>query len=182
MRTLLASEGTRAAVDKALSRLVRTGVLERVARGVYMRPKQIAFVGAVRPSAETIMRLITKANGETVEAHGCEAVRRFGLSTQMQVLPTYYTSGPSREIRVGKGRVRLLHVSPERLKHSGSKVGMALNAFHYLGKEGLTPEVISKIFAKLSMEERIKLRACKMPKWMRAALTATEQAYLESPA
>lgn len=177
LRTLFASEGSRSAVDKVLSRLVNAGVLERVIRGVYMRPKQVQFVGAVRPDAVTVMKMIAKARGETIETHGCEAVRRFGLSTQMQVLPTYYTSGASREIRVGKGRVRLLHVSPERLKHAGTKVGMALNAFYYLGKEGLTLEVGSKILDQLSKEELAKLLACKMPKWMRIAVNAIERAH-----
>jgi hypothetical protein len=175
LRSLFALEGNRAAVDKALSLLVNTGVLERVARGVYMRPKQVEFVGAIRPSPVTIMKMIAKAKGEKIEAHGCEAVRRFGLSTQMQVLPTYYTSGASREIRVGKARVRLLHVSAERLKHAGTRVGMALNAFHYLGKEGLTLEVVTTIFDALSKEELTKLRACKMPKWMMAVMAAADE-------
>ncbi|WP_353620549.1 DUF6088 family protein [Pseudomonas sp. MWU13-3659] len=58
--------GSRASVDKALSRLVQAGTLERVARGVYMRPKASPYVGKVRPSPTTVMMVIAKARGETI--------------------------------------------------------------------------------------------------------------------
>ena len=117
------------------------------------------------------MEVVTKANGETIQIHGAEAVRRLGLSTQMQVLPTFYTSGSTREIKVGNAVVRLQHVSKDRLQHAGTKVGVALTALHYIGKEGVSAKVVSKIVNALSSEELIKLRACKMPEWMRSALS-----------
>ncbi|WP_417797051.1 DUF6088 family protein, partial [Stutzerimonas nitrititolerans] len=99
------------------------------------------------------------------------AVRRLGLSTQMQVLPTFYTSGSTREIKVGNAVVRLRHVSKDRLQHAGTTVGVALTALYYIGKEGLSANVVSKIVRALSGEELMKLRACKMPAWMRSTLS-----------
>lgn len=168
---VFAQVGSRASVDKALSRLVLSGALERITRGVYMRPKFSEYTGRVHPSPLTVMEVITKANGETIQMHGAEAVRRLGLSTQMQVLPTYYTSGSTREIKVGNAVVRLKHVSSNRLQHAGTKVGMVLIALHYIGKQGLSAQVVSKITSALSSEELDKLRACKMPEWMRSALS-----------
>jgi len=169
--SVFAQVGSRASVDKALSRLVQSGSLERVTRGVYMRPKMSKYTGRVRPSPLTVMEVITKANGEIIQIHGAEAVRRLGLSTQMQVLPTFYTSGSSREIKVGNAVVRLKHASKDRLQHAGTKVGLALTALHYIGKEGLSAKVVSKITNTLSSEELNKLWACKMPEWMRSALS-----------
>ncbi len=116
-----------------------SGALERIARGVYMRPKLSKYTGRVHPSPLTVMDVITKANGETIQVHGAGAVRRLGLSTQMQVLPTYYTSGSTREIKVGNAVVRLKHVPSNRLQHAGTRVGMALIALHTLGKRGHLP-------------------------------------------
>lgn len=169
-RAVFAQIGSRAAVDKALSRLVQSGCLERVARGVYMRPKLSRYTGQVKPSPLTIMSILTKANGETIQIHGAEAVRRLGLSTQMQVVPTFYTSGATREIKVGNAVVRLIHASSDRLQHAGTNVGVALTALYYLGKEGLCLQALSKITSILSPDELAMLRACRMPKWMRAAL------------
>jgi len=169
---VFAQVGTRASVDKALSRMVLSGSLERVARGVYMRPKQSEYTGRkVRATPLAVMSAIARARGETIQVHGVEAARRLGLSTQMQVLPTYYTSGSTREIKIGEAVVRLRHASPERLQQAGTKVGAALIALMYLGKEGLTKQAVSKIANSLSAEEFKKLLACKMPEWMRSVLT-----------
>ncbi|HFQ6836127.1 TPA: DUF6088 family protein [Pseudomonas aeruginosa] len=169
---VFAQVGSRASINKALSRLVQSGTLERVARGVYMRPKTSKYTGrVVRPSPLAVMEVITKANGETIQIHGAEAVRRLGLSTQMQVLPTFYTSGSTREIKVGNAVVRLRHVSKDRLQHAGTTVGVALTALYYIGKEGLSASVVSKIVSALSGEELMKLRACRMPRWMRSSLS-----------
>ncbi|KQW19898.1 MULTISPECIES: DUF6088 family protein [Pseudomonas] len=168
---VFAQVGSRASVDKALSRLVLSGSLERVARGVYMRPKQSEYTGKrVRANPIAVMEAVAKVRGETIQVHGAEAVRRLGLSTQMQVLPTYYTSGSSREIRIGSAVVRLRHVSRLRLQQAGTKIGVALTALLYLGKEGLTELAARKVASSLSKEEFNKLMACKMPEWMRSAL------------
>ncbi|MCQ4313719.1 type IV toxin-antitoxin system AbiEi family antitoxin domain-containing protein [Pseudomonas stutzeri] len=170
-RTVFAQVGSRAAVDNALSRLVRSGCLERVAHGIYMRPKMSIYTGCrVRANPLAIMMIRAKANGETIQIHGAEAVRRLGLSTQMQVLPTYYTSGTTREIEIGNAVVRLRHVSSARLQHAGTKVGLVLAALHYLGKEGMSDKVVSNIIKTLDSAELLKLKACKMPVWMRSTL------------
>lgn len=171
VRKVFAEVGSRAAVDKALSRLVQSGCLERVARGVYMRPKLSVYTNQlVKPSPLAIMDVLSKANGETIQIHGAEAIRRLGLSTQMQVVPVYYTSGRTREIKAGNAVVRLSHVSSDRLQHAGNKVGLALTALYYLGKDGACPQALSKIADTLSPYELATLLACRMPKWMRAAL------------
>ncbi|MUI17116.1 DUF6088 family protein [Pseudomonas aeruginosa] len=171
VRNLFAELGSRAAVDKALSRLVQSGCLERLTRGVYMRPKLSEYTcQLVKPSPLAIMNVLSKVNGETIQIHGAEAVRRLGLSTQMQVVPVYYTSGRTREIKAGNAVVRLNHVSSDRLQHAGNKVGLALTALYYLGKEGACPHALFKIADTLSPDELATLLACRMPKWMRAAL------------
>ncbi|WP_240788794.1 DUF6088 family protein [Pseudomonas putida] len=168
---LFAQAGSRSSVYKTLSRMVLNGLLERVARGVYMRPKHSEYTGKrVRANPISVMEAITRARGEIVQLHGVEAARRLGLSTQMQILPTYYTSGPTREIRMGNAVVRLRHASRQRLQHAGTKVGLVLTALFYLGKQGLTNLTISKIANSLSDEELRTLMACTMPKWMRSAL------------
>ncbi|MFG8445223.1 DUF6088 family protein [Pseudomonas aeruginosa] len=170
-RTLFADVGSRGAVDKALARLVRSGQLVRVFRGVYMRPKFSLHLGMnLRPSPIRVMEVIAKLNGETIEIHGAEAIRRFGLSTQMQVVPTFYTSGASRELRFGKAVVRLVHVSPDRLQHAGTRVGLALSALHYLGRNGLSKLEISTIIGSLSDDELSMLTSCRMPAWMRSSI------------
>lgn len=166
-----AQAGSRSAVDKALSRMVVIGFLERVTRGIYMRPKQSEYTGKkIRANPIAVMEVVSRTRGETIQLHGVEAARRLGLSTQMQIIPTYYTSGSTREIKIGNAVVRLHHASQQRLQQAGTQVGLALTASFYLGKEGLTQPTIRKIANSLSAKEYEQLMACKMPKWMRSAL------------
>lgn len=163
--------GSRASVDKALSRLVEEGVINRVARGVFVRPKKSPYVGEVMPEASRVLEVIARNRGETLQVHGAEAARRFKLSTQMPTKPVYYTNGPSREIRVGKLNVKLVHTAnPKRLQHAGEKPGMALSALWYLGKENVGENTIERIREGLSEEEFEILRRSKMPAWMASAI------------
>ena len=64
--------GKRAAVDQALSRLVRRGRLVRAGRGVYMRPLESRF-GSRTPSVETVVRAVSEQRGEVVASNGAAA-------------------------------------------------------------------------------------------------------------
>lgn len=168
----LAELGSSSAISKAVAQLVRRGELERVYRGIYMRPKYSQYTGRVRrPGPWDLVSLIARQNCWKLQIHGADAVRRFGLSTQMPVIPIYYTSGPSRSLFVGKAEIRLVHAAPMVMQCAGTKVGMAISALFYLGKGGATQESIAAIRAELSPGELATLLGCNMPKWMRVALT-----------
>ena len=50
-----AAFGSRGAVDKALQRLVADGVLRRLSRGVYDKPRHDDLLGTLWPSVETFV-------------------------------------------------------------------------------------------------------------------------------
>ena len=162
--------GSRAAVDKALSRFVQEGLIHRIARGVFVRPKRSRFVGIVMPDTQKVVEAIAKNHGETIQVHGAEAARRFRLTTQVPTIPVYYTSGPSRELKIGNLTVKLKHVSPRKLRLSGTRPGLALSTLWYLGKEAVNTEVLQTIRNELSSEEFEMLRNIDMPAWMSDAL------------
>lgn len=154
-------------IDKALSSLVEEGVIMKVTDGVFVRPKKNRFVGDVLPDVSLVIQLIAKDCGETIQVHGAEAARRFGLTTQMSTTPVYYTNGKTREIQIGKLKVKLVHASDYRnLRHAGNKIGMALAALYYIGKGNVDNGVIRQIKEKLTKEEFEILCSSKMPKWM----------------
>lgn len=165
-----ADAGSHTALAKTLSRLAASGELERLSRGIYMRPKLSPFAGHVRPSTKSVLRIIARRNREIIQVHGAEAVRSFGLSTQTQIKPVFYTSGSSRKVKVGSRLIHLLHVSPRKLQHAGTDVGLALCALFYLGKKGMNDTVITNIKAKMTSSEFKKLTDSEMPVWMQVAL------------
>jgi len=160
--------GARASVDQALSRLVKKGLIARVTRGIFVRPEMSKYVGKAMPGLNKVVEAYARAKGLTIQVQGAEAVRRFGLSTQMPVQPIYYTSGPSKQFKLGALNVRLKHVSLKKLVRPGTKAGLAVTALWYLGKENVNSTVIDAIRKKMlpSEFEELKVAIPSMPAWM----------------
>ena len=165
--------GSRGAIDRALSRIVREGGIRRLSRGVFVRPGTSRFVGAVLPDVAEVVEAIARGNGETVQVHGAEAARRFGLSAQAPISPVFHTSASSRTIRIGNVAVTMIHTSNRRrLQFAGETAGLALSALWYLGKDNVTPETVDAIESALGVADFEKLRSADMPAWMTRALGA----------
>jgi len=165
--TMFFEISTNTAIRQALSRLVKSGQLMRVARGVYVKPEMSRYVGPVPPSSRKIIKLM--AEGEKITITGAEAAQRLGLSTQMVLKEVYLTSGCTRIIRLENGGIiSLRHASPRKLALAGSLAGIALSALWWMGKEEVTSEVIHLIRQKLSPEEFRVLKEASplMPAWM----------------
>ena len=163
--------GNRGTVDRTLSRLVGAGEIQRLAHGVFVRPRTSRFVGNVLPDIHEAVKAIARKNGETVQIHGAEAARRFGLSTQVPMAPVFHTSASTRTVRVAGVTVRLVHTSSRRrLQLAGEPTGAALSALWYLGKNNVNPETVATIATALGPAEFEKLRSAAMPAWMAKAL------------
>jgi hypothetical protein len=164
----LLRHGTRASVDQALSRLVRSGLIKRATRGVYYRPKTSRLVGPVPPVPRAVVEALTEGRGEMIGVHGAEAARQLGLSNQTPLSPVFLTSGRSKTVRMGNLAMRLQHASPRELTLAGRPSGTALSALRYLGRGQVTPEVIAQVRSVLPHAEFTALReeTAVMPAWL----------------
>ncbi len=170
--------GERATVDQALSRLARAGVITRVARGIYVRPKPSRLFGTALPEPRRVAEAVAALDGATLQVHGAEAARQLGLTTQMPTQEVYYTSGSTRRRRFGRLPVVLQHVGPKRLVLADRPAGLAVAALQYLGREAVTPEVIEQVARRLPHAEFEALReaAPSLPAWLGTALRRRTQA------
>ncbi|MFH1261896.1 MAG: DUF6088 family protein [Pseudomonadota bacterium] len=162
------SLGTRAVVDQTLSRLVRSGKIRRLSRGVFIRPAQNPYVGEVMPGVREIAERLAKQRGYRIQEHGSEIARKFGLSTQMAMQSIFLTNGPSRKIRMGNGEIQLKHVAERKLGPKNSKAGEVISLLWYLGKEAVGEGVLAKVKSRLSEEQLREVEEAipSMPTWM----------------
>ncbi len=174
---LFAGMGSRASIDQALMRLNKIGAIERLGRGLYIVPQTSRFGLKTMPSAEQVAQVIAASEGATIEVHGAEAARRFGLSTQVPTQPVFYTTGASRTVQMGNLQIRLQRVAARKLALAGRPAGQALAALWYLGKQHVSAATFERIAAKLSELEFEVLRNSKnsMPAWMLDALRGYEE-------
>jgi hypothetical protein len=154
-------------VRKVLGRLANTGEIERIARGVFAKPKQTRF-GTFLPSALETMEAIAKTTGETLTIHGAEAAQRLHLSTQIPLQLVLYTSGKSRKIKIRNRVVSLQHISPRKMIAPNTAPGLVISALWYLGQEQVSVETIHKIANTLPKKEfeEVLTYTEQMPAWM----------------
>jgi len=74
--------GNRAAIGRALSRLARTGVINRAVPSVNFRPETSKLFGEVPVSPEQVARTIVSSRGGFVQMSGAEATNRLRLPVQ----------------------------------------------------------------------------------------------------
>lgn len=163
--------GSRAAVDKTLSRLAQEGQLMRVSRGTYVAPYQGRF-GARPPSTESVVQAIEASGGETVVANGAADANALGLTTQVPTREVFFTSGPSRKLQLGKRCVELKHSNRWQLLLGKRPAGMAIRALYWLGPEA-APAAIKQLRTKLSEPEWEAVRSARamLPSWMAKAVS-----------
>jgi hypothetical protein len=155
-------------IRQILNRLVKSGELKRVTRGVFVKPKYIKKVGEMLPSTMEVAKTLTKSLGETIVVHGAEAARQLQLTTQVPVRLVFYTSGNTRTLRIANRTAKLIHVNPSRLVAPGTKAGLVISALWYLGKEHVTTKTIEIIKQHLSKKEFKSVLELieNMPDWM----------------
>lgn len=158
--------GSRAAVDKTLSRLAQEGQLMRVSRGAYVAPCQGRF-GARPPSTESVVQAIEASGGETVVANGAAEANALGLTTQVPTREVFITSGPSRKLQLGNRCVELKHGNRWQLLLGKRPAGMAIRALYWLGPEA-APAALKQLRIKLSEPEWEAVRSARamLPSWM----------------
>lgn len=162
--------GPRSSINRAFSRLVKLNVIVRITRGVYVLPKQNRYIGNVMPDVHDVLKVIAEQSGETIQLHGAEAARRLKLSSQVPVIPIFYTSGRSRQINIGKLAVALKHASQRKLQLAGTGAGLALVALWFLGSREVTSQIVDSLKATLTDDEYQLLINADLPTWMAKAL------------
>ncbi|MCY1315023.1 hypothetical protein D9M68_152000 [compost metagenome] len=169
-----AASGNRAAADKALSRLAKTGELTRVYRGMYTRPRKTPY-GNVLPEAEAVVKSYAMLSGEKIVNSGAAAANMLGLTTQVPVQKVFLTSGKSKNLTLGRRTIRLKHAPAWVTALPKTKAGEALRAIAHLGrKEALQHARLLK--SKLTPEEWAKVLALKskVPTWITAVILKAE--------
>ncbi len=150
--------GSRAAVDQALSRMVKDKIIRRIGRGIFDYPRTNARLGIeLSPDPDLVAQAVARGRGGHFQPSGAVAANDLGLSTQVPGNSVYLTDGSSGKIRLGKQTITLKHVSPKRLGSGDKVMGPVLQALYFIGKDGLTDDVVSRLRSTLSPQDRKKL-------------------------
>jgi len=181
-RLLFASDfalcGNTEAVFKALQRLHKSGLIMRVAHGIYYYPKinknKYIHTKYLSPSIDEIAYGIAKRDKIRIVPTGSYALNTLGLSTQVPANAVFITDGAPCRIAVGKGKgILFKHTSEARsLAYKSKLLMMIVSALREIGEGKVTAQQLAIIKSHLSnvlqkeLETDIKL----MPLWVRKIL------------
>ncbi|WP_022730043.1 DUF6088 family protein [Fodinicurvata sediminis] len=163
--------GSRAAVDQALSRLVRSGHLMRIARGAYVVPVKSRF-GARPPSAKRVIEALAATGGESIAAHGAAAANALGLTSQVPVQQCFVTSGRGKRLSLGAQTLEIRHVPHWQMALKSRPAGDAIRAVAWLG-ERHARQAFAKLRKTLPETEWQALTSARplLPTWMAKAVS-----------
>ncbi len=149
--------GGRAAVDQALSRLVRQGALRRASRGVYAYPQQSKLLGELSPRPEEVAQALARRGAQRLLPSGAYAANLLGLSDQVPGRIEYLTDGPSRRVMIRQLGVVLKRTTPRQLATAGRVTGTVTQALRFLRREQVDESVVETLRRRLSAEDKRQL-------------------------
>jgi hypothetical protein len=160
--------GSRPAVDKALNRLADAGTIRRLARGLYDYPQSHPKLGLLSAAPDAIAKAISEKDESRLQPSGPYAVNRLGLSQQVPAKIVYLTDGTDKSVVVGNQTIQLRRTTPKNMATAGSTSGLVIQAFRYLGKDGVTSSHIATLRRTLSADDRKQLIKDRIyaPAWM----------------
>jgi hypothetical protein len=167
--------GSADSIRQALQNLQKTGLLVRVATGVYCYPKINKFEWLnekyLLPSINEIARAIAKRDKIRIVPTGEYALNALGLSTQVVMNVVYITDGAPRRIKVGEGKgILFKHTSEVRRLSFNSELLMLIDsALREIGEGKVRPQELEIIKEKLKhiTQKDIDRDIGLMPIWVR---------------
>jgi len=130
--------GTSTAIRKALSRLVVSGQVERMGKGIYVIPKIDKVFGKVLPSIEQLAETLAKKEHVKIKPTGQYALNKVGLSSQVPMRLVFLTTGNSKKIQIGKNAIIFKSTTAKKLSMTGE-----LSSLLFLGLEELDLKKLS---------------------------------------
>ena len=132
-------------IRQALQRLIKSGEIDRVAAGIFVRPQKDDIIGKVIPDIEDIAKAIARRDRARIVPTGDYALNRLGLSTQVPMNIVYLTDGTARKVKIGNYTIVFKKVAPKNVAAIGEISRLAIQALKTIGKENVTEEDIRRI-------------------------------------
>jgi len=149
--------GSQFAVRKTLERLAISGVIRRLAPGLYDYPKRHPVLGDLLPHYEQIGIALAKENKIKLQPSGAYAANLLGLSEQVPAKIVFLTDGSNRKVVIGKTEIILKKTTPKNMAAAGRISGLAIQALRYLGKNSMDPEMVNKLKRRLTQKDKEQL-------------------------
>ncbi len=155
--TMFLDLGSRAAIDKILSRFSQKGLIRRLFRGLYDLPENHPVMGKLYPSPDTVAKAIAERDSTKILPSGAYAANLLGLSTQVPAQIIFLTDGASRSVKVGGHTITLRRTTPKNMATAGRISGLVIQALKYIGKDHVDSSTVQMLTETLNEADKEQL-------------------------
>lgn len=137
--------GTAENIKKILLRLEKEDVLERIAFGIYIKPKIDSLLGVIYPSLEEIAKEIAKRDKARIIPTGTLALYNLGLTTQIPLNVVYLSDGSQRVVKIGKYSIKFKRTVPKTFAIKDELLQLIVQSLKEIGNKNITEEFLLKL-------------------------------------
>lgn len=162
--------GSRTAIDKALSRLVKDGLLRRVSRGLYDLPRMSGILKRpAPPNVDAAINALARRDDIQFMPDGIVAANSLGLTNAVPAKTAYLTDGAARVLHVGGRTVHLKHARKHLMQWVARPGLTVVLALDWLGKQVASgAEIINNLRMRLpdDVKQDLEQGVDHLPDWM----------------
>lgn len=157
-----------------LGRMVKTGLIRRIAHGLYDKPHFHPILGQVGAGPDALVQAIARKRKIRILPSTALAANQLGLSTQVPAQLVYHTDGAASTFHSGALTIQFKRNSGKLLSLANSPTGWVVQGLRALGKNGIRPDHIRILRRNLdrTAKNRLLRDQSAAPAWMRPHLNA----------
>lgn len=157
-------------IRRNLNRLTQAGILRRILKGVYEKPKYSKLLDEyVTVSPDAVAKALARSYHWTIAPCGNTALNLLGISTQVTAVWSYISDGPYKTYEWNSTKLEFKHRTNKEITGLSYMTSLVIQALKTLGKSNVTPGIIQTLSEKLSDDEK---QAC-----LKEATEATDWVY-----
>lgn len=169
--------GTPENIRLTLFRLENDGLIERLAHGIYIKPKKDPLLGTIYPSVEEIAKEIARRDKARIAPTGVLALYLLGLTTQVPLKAVYLTDGSQREVKIGNRNIKFKRTVPKSFAIKDELLHLIVQAFKEKGQRNITKEFFDTIKTSVKKVDKqvIDSQLKYAPVWIQKEITKLYQ-------
>ena len=164
--------GSRASVNRALSRMASQGTVRRLAWGIYDYPRKGIYFDYMSPSVDQLAKAVARKHNHLLQICPSRVANQLRLCTQVPAQSVYLTDGPTRTRKIGQRTIQFRNACSRTLVGAGQKSGMVFQALRSFGKHRIDDSIIRKLAGILDNDDRVQLsmQSKQIHAWMRPVI------------
>ena len=144
-----------ATIRQGLKRLYQSGIIRRIIRGVYEKPKYSKLLDEyVAADPDAVAKALARCYHWTIAPCGNTALNLLGLSTQVTAVWSYISDGPYKTYEWNSTKLDFKHRTNKEITGLSYMTSLVIQALKTLGRTNVTPEIIQTLSEKLSEAEK----------------------------